>query len=267
MALYGQPWYTGYLDGSAWNGHPDQMRTTQQGAGHLHASADYGVPYGYAFDCSPPQQYILDDDELLTLIKNRAAKSAAAKQNMEPNGLPYTQALQIAALESLTKALDCSQLPADEAHLVQQPSTGYAYCPGGHCLHPRSLCLDLPASLSSHPHAHRSVSPRGHEADSLMMDAALRRHTFTDMKTNDTHWTGANWHSKTNTQACQQAPPTKGTGVFLPCTYDEPEPILHRSSSDVSNASKDDASSSSGDMRRVVGSKVGAKPSRGTCQQ
>jgi hypothetical protein len=78
MALYDQPRYTGHLDGSSWSGHPNQMRTTQQNAGHLHASADYGVPYGYAFDCSPPQQYVLDDDELLTLIKNRAAKSAAA---------------------------------------------------------------------------------------------------------------------------------------------------------------------------------------------
>ena len=78
MALYGQPRYIGYLNGSSWSGHPDQTRTTQLNAGHLHASADYGVPYGYAFDCSPPQQYVLDEDELLTLVKNRMAKSAAA---------------------------------------------------------------------------------------------------------------------------------------------------------------------------------------------
>jgi len=78
MTLYGQPRYTGYLDVSSWSGHPNQMRTTQQGAGHLYASADYGVPYGYAFDCNPLQQYVLDDAELMTLIKNRVAKSAAA---------------------------------------------------------------------------------------------------------------------------------------------------------------------------------------------
>ena len=74
---------------------------------------------------------------------------------MEPDGPLYTQALQIAALESLTNALDCSQLPADEAHSTQQPSTGYAYCPGGHGLHSRLPCTDSPASLSSHPYAHR----------------------------------------------------------------------------------------------------------------
>ncbi len=78
MALYGQPRYNGYLDGSSWSGHPYQTRTTQQGAGHLYASADYGVPYGSAFGCSPPQQYVLDDAELMTLIKNRVARSAAA---------------------------------------------------------------------------------------------------------------------------------------------------------------------------------------------
>ncbi len=74
---------------------------------------------------------------------------------MEPDRPLYTQALQIAALESLTYALDCSQLPADEAHSTQQPSTGYAYCPGGHGLHSRSPCLGSPASVSSHPYAHR----------------------------------------------------------------------------------------------------------------
>ena len=74
---------------------------------------------------------------------------------MEPDRPLYTQALQIAALESLTYALDCSQQPADEAHSTQQPSTGYAYCPGGHCLHSRSPCLGSPASVSSHPYAHR----------------------------------------------------------------------------------------------------------------
>lgn len=297
MALYGQPRYIGYLNGSSWSGHPDQTRTTQLNAGHLHASADYGVPYGYAFDCSPPQ-YVLDEDELLTLVKNRMAKSAAAKQNMEPDGPLYTQALQIAALESLTNALDCSQLPADEAHSTQQPSTGYAYCPGGHGLHSRLPCTDSPASLSSHPYAHRSLSPQWLGYDSLMMDATLRRQTCKDGDTKDAQWANANWHSKATNQACQQVSPTKGTGVFLPCLYDEPEPKLRRSSSDVSAASKDDASSGSGlsrldscqssktdcsfiashgpsfprklpagDMRRVVGSKVGAKPSRGTCQQ
>jgi len=79
-----------------------------------------------------------------------------------------------------------------------------------------------------------------------MMDAALRRQTSADMDTKAAQWANANWHSKATTQACQQFPPTKGTGVFLPCTYDEPEPTLCRSPSDVSAASKDDASLSSG---------------------
>ncbi len=92
----------------------------------------------------------------------------------------------------------------------------------------------------------RSLSPQWREYDSLMMDAALRRHTSADMDTKDAQWANANWHSKATTQACQQVPSTKGTGVFLPCTYDEPEPTLRRSASDVSAASKDDASSSSG---------------------
>ena len=92
----------------------------------------------------------------------------------------------------------------------------------------------------------RSLSPQWLGYDSLMMDATLRRQTCKDGDTKDAQWANANWHSKATNQACQQVSPTKGTGVFLPCLYDEPEPKLRRSSSDVSAASKDDASSGSG---------------------
>ncbi|KAL0028512.1 hypothetical protein WJX77_011096 [Trebouxia sp. C0004] len=161
--------------------------------------------------------------------------------------------------------------------------------------------MDSPASVSSHPYAHRSLSPqwRGYDSeyDSFMMDAALRRQASADMEIQDVQWANANWHSKGNAQACQQVPATKGTGVFLPCTYDEPEPTPHRSPSEISAASKDYSFSSSGlsrldscqssktdcgfvashgqrfpsklpagDMRRVVGSKIGAKTSRSHVQ-
>lgn len=77
MALDGPSQYARYLDAACWGRHHDQIHQMGQHVRYPPPSADYGVPYGFAAESSPQHPCTLDDAELMILIKNRMARSAA----------------------------------------------------------------------------------------------------------------------------------------------------------------------------------------------
>ena len=93
------------------------------------------------------------------------------------------------------------------------------------------------------PHAHAAV------LDLLASAAAMQKQSDDSVHAKRPHWAGASWHPRASV-----GPPTvsgaacKGTGVFLPCSYDEPQMAakpLSRTHSGCSYASRDSASPNS----------------------
>lgn len=85
--------------------------------------------------------------------------------------------------------------------------------------------------------------------DLLASNAALRKQPAASVHAKRPHWADPNWHPKANLGlSTASGAASKGTGVFLPCSYDEPQMAakpLSRTHSGCSYASKDCASPNS----------------------
>lgn len=90
------------------------------------------------------------------------------------------------------------------------------------------------------PHPHAAVR------DLLAGAAAVHKQPADCMQTKRPHWADPSWHPKARAPSSVSGAVSKGTGVFLPCLYDEPSQMptkpLSRSHSGCSYASKECAS-------------------------
>ncbi|KAL3139659.1 hypothetical protein ABBQ38_003975 [Trebouxia sp. C0009 RCD-2024] len=206
----------------------------------------------------------------------------------------YTKALQIAALESLANALDYSSLGSTVSQLphTSSPSTlpQFSWLPQS---------ADMPPTQQTPVHFERTPHPHAAVHDLLASATATQRQPVESLQTMRPHWANPSWHPKASVPSTAGGAASKGTGVFLPCLYDEPHmptKALSRSHSGCSYASKESTSPNSelsridssfscqssetdcsyiaahglsfhskfpaGDARRVVGSKIGSLPGK-----
>lgn len=216
----------------------------------------------------------------------------------------YTKALQIAALESLTNALDYGQLPTGKVtsqHVHSERPFNPQQPFGGPGCSPQSLDVSSDQQASAYTERSGHAYARLHELLASANARTAQPAADELLQARRPHWAGSNWHPKAGISPSANSGTTapKGTGVFLPCAYEEPDTpakLLSRSLSDSSNASRDCVSPRSelsridssfschssetdcsyiaahglafpsmfpaGDARRVVGSKIGLMPSK-----
>lgn len=92
------------------------------------------------------------------------------------------------------------------------------------------------------PHPHAAVH------DLLASATATQRQPVESLQTMRPHWANPSWHPKASVPSTAGGAASKGTGVFLPCLYDEPHmptKALSRSHSGCSYASKESTSPNS----------------------
>ncbi|KAL3154447.1 hypothetical protein ABBQ32_013915 [Trebouxia sp. C0010 RCD-2024] len=159
------------------------------------------------------------------------------------------------------------------------------------------LCRGLQYKIRSH--ICRTLHPRAAVHDLLASAPAPQKQPLESLQTKRPHRADPSWHAKASVPFTAGGAASKGTGVFLPCLYDEPHmptKPLSRSLSGCSYASKESTSPNSelsridssfscqssetdcsyiaahglsfhskfpaGDARRVVGSKIGSLPGK-----
>ena len=92
----------------------------------------------------------------------------------------------------------------------------------------------------------RTPHPCAAVLDLLATAAAMQKQSNDSVHARRPHWAGPNWHPRASVApSTASAAACKGTGVFLPYSYDEPQMAakpLSRTHSGCSYASKDSAS-------------------------